>query len=234
VLSAAIAAYELTSQPALAVVTVGLKVGWGRFSVAVWLLWRDPVRSRGWAGFWLYLGSGFWLAALVGCFLCFTIPLTLQNAAAGAIVRNVPIMDAFVGAAGTLVAGLYLAAGGFLAAGCIARRNGFRLWLNTDLVLARERGEWPPARYGSENQIRFPVLVSVFFVVMTGGTAATVAAGAAIGAIGLPGKPVLWLLSAVWILGLPTLGLRVCDRLRRDTFARVAWEFWPDVPPAAS
>src|SRR5262245_64866971 len=83
VISIAIVAYELTAQPALAVVTVSLKMGWGRFSTAAWLLRRDPNRRRGHACFWFYVGSGFWLTAVTGFVLFLLIPIAVQQPAAG-------------------------------------------------------------------------------------------------------------------------------------------------------
>ena len=61
-----------------------------------------------------------------------------------------------------------------------------------------------------------------------------IAGGQALAEAGLPipQQALFWILFAVWILGLPLVALRVCDRIRTHVFARMALECWNDPPPA--
>jgi hypothetical protein len=234
VLSAAIAAYELTAQPALAVITVGLKCGWGRFTTGFWLLRRDPIRPRGRAGFFLFVGYGFWLAALIGFGLFLVIPNVLPKPVVFGPGNKPgdPVAEAFLGAGITWFAGMALASVAFATAVVIAYRNGFRLWLHPDVSLARERGQWPPT-YGRENKAHFPIIVSIFLLVEVLGTVAAVALAAGIDALGgvIPKQTALWILSGLCLLVLPLAALRLIDGIRRRVLAREPWEFWTDPPP---
>src|SRR3954469_22033755 len=57
-LTAAVVVYELTTQPALAGLTLALKAGLRDFRTAFWLRLRDPVPGRGTAHFWLFVATG--------------------------------------------------------------------------------------------------------------------------------------------------------------------------------
>ena len=51
--------FELTADPALAVVVAGLKFGWDDLLTAGWLRRSDPVRTRGRAYSWFLASWGF-------------------------------------------------------------------------------------------------------------------------------------------------------------------------------
>jgi hypothetical protein len=141
------------------------------------------------------------------------------------------VTEVFAGAAIALVVGLYLAGISFLIAARIAHRNGFRLWLHADVALAQERQDWPPT-YGASNELLFPVFISVFFLTFTLGTLLMFAFGLLLQQCGfaMP-RPAILIISMLWIVGLPYLSLKQCDRLRTRVFAREPWECWDDPPP---
>jgi hypothetical protein len=233
VISIALVAYELTAQPALAVVTVSLKMGWERFATAVWLLRRDPNRPRGWACFWLYVGSGFWVAAVTGFALFLLIPFVLPNQPAAGFVNKPgdPVVSAFIGSAIAWVAGTSLAAVCFLYAAILAWRRGFRLWLHPDVGRAKDRGEWPPW-YGHENRAWFPVTVSVVFLFITVAVVLAVVACAVWAGAGwaVPQGPASGLVTLLVLATVLLTAMKVIDVLRSRVYARWPSECWTARP----
>lgn len=225
VLYVALVAYELTANPALAVVTVSLKMGWGRFATAAWLWRRDPVRPRGRAAFWFYLGAGFWVAAVTGFVLFLLIPNVDRGRAAGA--GNNVAVEAFLGAAIAWGAGTNLAAVCFLIAARLAAKGGYRLWLHADVVRACDRDEWPPLR-GDANRAAFPVCVSVVFLFVTVGNVAAVALLEAVGGIGPAPNPWVGIGFFAWVVVLFLGALKVCDRIRTRVYATYSVEAFCD------
>jgi hypothetical protein len=133
--------YELTQSLALGSVLVCLKFGWEDFRAARWLAGTDPLPARRSSTFWLYLAWGLWKTALVA--FCMSVAFALVtplNAAAGLAEA----MRAFVG---TFLVALLAGASSVLFTGVavvLAWRGGVRLWLDSAVYRARQRGDWPP------------------------------------------------------------------------------------------
>jgi hypothetical protein len=236
VLSIALVAYELTAQPALAVVTVSLKMGWGRFATAVWLRRRDPNRARGRACFWLYLASGFAVAALTGFALLLAFPFFLpkqaNGPAAGANPAPNPVLSAFTGATIAWLLGMVLASVALLIALVLARRHHIRLWLHGDVGLARERGEWPPT-YGRTNQAAFPILIALLlaWALFFGVLATLVSVMAEEFGLRIPKQVGVPSIMVVTLIGLPLSTLVVWDYVKKNLLAGMPGECWNDRAP---
>jgi len=236
VLSIAVVAYEITAQPALAVCTVSLKMGWGRFVTAFWLRRRDPNRGRGRACFWLYIASGFAVAALTGFALLlafpFFMPKQANGPAAGANAPPNPVVEAFTGASIAWLLGMILASAALLIALLLARRYHVRLWLHGDVGLARERGEWPPT-YGRNNQAAFPILIAllIFWALFFGVLAALVCIAADELGQRIPKQGGIFSIILVTLIGLPLSTLVVWDYVKKKILAGMPGECWNDRTP---
>ena len=90
-LTAAVIVYELTTQPGLVGLTLGLKAGLRDFRTAIWLRMRDPNSGRGSAHFWLYVCSGMGLTCLAALGLLVTLLVLVGGLGLrpGLVVMNV-------------------------------------------------------------------------------------------------------------------------------------------------
>src|SRR5262249_10330275 len=80
----ALALYELTNQPALAVIALCTQFGLEDVRTAFWLRKRAPSGGRGWASFFLYFACGLWKMAITATLMIFAyIILLIIHAAAG-------------------------------------------------------------------------------------------------------------------------------------------------------
>jgi hypothetical protein len=235
VVSIALVAYELTAQPAVAVVTVSLKMGWGRFATAAWLLRQDPNRARGRACFWLYVASGFAVAALTGFALLLAFPFFLPkpaNGPAGANRAPDPVLSALTGAGLAWFFGMLLASAALLIALVLARRHRIRLWLHGDVGLARERGEWPPT-YGRHNQAALPILIALLIAwgLFFGVLASLMAIVAEQFGLRIPKQVGIPLVLVITLIGLPLSTLVLWDYVKKKLLAVMPGECWNDRAP---
>lgn len=139
-------AYELTAQPAVAVVVGCAKFGWDDLLTAAWLRRTDPRRARAWACFWFHLACALWkvtgIAAGVMLLILFLMPILEQP---GNVVPLVgpAVLEMFCG--------FVLASLLSWSAACFAWRKRVRIWLDSKLHYARNRRSWPPNPCGRNN-----------------------------------------------------------------------------------
>jgi hypothetical protein len=139
--------FELTADPALAVVVGCLKFGWDELATARWLRRTDPDRIRGRVTARFYAAWSLWritgIAIVLMLVAAFALgPILEMRRARGAIVPDVP--PEFVTAA--LVAFFGLAATCLTSALAVssARWNRIKVWVGPEAKLARRSGIWPP------------------------------------------------------------------------------------------
>ncbi len=138
--------YEVTTQPAIAIVTVCLKFGWNDFRTALWIRRRDLDRHRARACFWLYLASGLWKTAVAAVAPLIMLPVLFQLQA-GAQQQPRPPADPpaqFMAVVLTLFFGFVFSALTTIIASWIAWRHGIRIWLNSALRQDSLDDDWPP------------------------------------------------------------------------------------------
>jgi hypothetical protein len=229
--------YELTAQPALAVTALCLKFGWEDFRTALWLRRRDPARGRAWAGFFLYLSSGLWKAAITAILLLIAYIVGMALAAprnpgpgqAGVNLEQELIVASLTGLGGICLAMLTTA-----LAVELAWSTRTKLWLNRSLRLARRADCWPPSDEagGGINRVgllTLPVLIIawlaslvVIIVVAMRGNAQKDLQGLHIGII-----------MVGWFAGI--FGIYLMQNfLERRVFARSPAECWGSSPDAPS
>jgi hypothetical protein len=141
------ALFELTAQPALAVIALCLKFGWNDLRTALWLWRTDPRRGRGWACFFLYVSSGLWKVTLTGVLLIIIliVALTIAFVIAGPQAQpGVGVEDQCIAACLTGLLGSALAVPLTAAALVLALASRTRLWLNGAVHQARRAACWPP------------------------------------------------------------------------------------------
>jgi hypothetical protein len=155
--------YEVTTQPALAVVTICLKFGWSDFKTAFWLRRVDPIRARGRACFWMHVASGFWKTAVTALVPLFTLPLLIDAFGQKPAAGNGPIVH-FIGAVLTAIGGFLLSALTTAVAAALAWRHHLRLWLNRAIHRDCREDNWPPlyALAGQPNNVGRIFLAMVF------------------------------------------------------------------------
>jgi hypothetical protein len=147
----AVIVFELTSEPALAAITVCLKFGWDYFLTALWLRRTDPNRPRGQAFFWLYLAGGLWKTALVAFLMTLgyiLVLVALLDAAPNAGKQG-PVQQALPSAkiaALTFLTAFGLSYLSLMAAVALAHWYRVRLWLNGRVHRARRENVWPIPR----------------------------------------------------------------------------------------
>lgn len=230
-LTAAVVVYELTTQPGLVGLTLGLKAGLRDFRTAVWLRFRDPDSGRGAAHFWLYVCTGMALT----CLAALGLLVALFVLVGGLRLRpGVVVIDVAKGCGVTLLATCVVSLLTGVWAAVRAGVGGHRLWLSRGVHAARRAGAWPP-RPVEPNQ--FPAVLAlaacgVIFVALP----SLYAAGAAL-APGVfvrprqgPNAPALTAFLAAWWVAVVLL-LRYWNRLRDRLTARRPAEAWPDPPP---
>src|SRR4051812_12825410 len=124
-LTAAIVVYELTTQPALAGLTLALKAGLRDFRTAFWLRLRDPAPGRGTAHFWLYVATGMGLTCLAALLILVAL------LAVGLLARPRQVVLEFARGAGLILLSscvVAILAGAWAAARAL--RGGHRLWMS--------------------------------------------------------------------------------------------------------
>lgn len=137
--------YEATHSPALASVLVSLKFGGEEFLTARWLRRKDPDPRRGRSLYWLYASWGVWKSAAVA------LLMATAFAAVAATQPNAGVLEltlsAWLSTVLIAVAGFVASVGLATAAGLLARRGQYRLWLDSGVNAARRRGCWPPTPF---------------------------------------------------------------------------------------
>jgi hypothetical protein len=155
IVAVAIAAYEITQQPALLGTTIALKFAWGDARTGWWIRRRDPNRRRGAAHFRLYLGYGLWKAAgaaFVLGVLFASIDNVVRQPAAAPAQQNRVFFKMVVGSVlGSIALALVGSCACFIAFWPAARRD-FKLWLNSRVAADRVRDRWPPTQ-GESNSV---------------------------------------------------------------------------------
>ncbi len=144
--TAAFLLYELTYQPAVGVTALSLKFGWEDFRTARWLWRYDPLRARGRACWWMFVGSGVGKAAgaamimfmVIGVGLVASVLLNWRIADSNWLVR------ASIGAMLTMFAGIVLVGLAGLFTFVLARRGRFKLWLHRSVNQSRRANVWTP------------------------------------------------------------------------------------------
>jgi hypothetical protein len=230
--------YELTRQPALAIVTICFKIGWNDFLTALWLWKRDPNRRRAKACFWLHLGAGLLKTALAAI-----VPIYL-----------VPIIDVWQAGWGPpgqrggmpspqLIAAIIVSIGGFslcalatAIAVLSAWRHGTRLWLNRGIHRDRRENNWPPLWVGWPNRLRLHLNAAMgtiaFIAISTFGFGLALVAQVQ-GRGGVQREPNELALAYTCLLGstlvsLPIILLIGSPRIQTRIIARTPLECWPE------
>jgi hypothetical protein len=142
---AALVVYEFTNQPALGAAVLCLKFGWEDFKTAAWLMRVDPVKARGRACWWLYVGWGRFKATGAGFFVSFATLGVLAFLQEVGKVRAPGAMDsALTGAAAAMLVAWCLCTTATLCMVWRARHHRLKLWLHESVSSARRRRVWPP------------------------------------------------------------------------------------------
>ncbi len=144
--TAAFLLYELTYQPAVGVAALSLKFGWEDFRTARWLWRYDPLRARGRACWWMFVGSGLGKAVGAATIMFFVIGVVLV----ASVLLNHRFADsawlvrASIGALLTILVGIVLVGLAGLVTFVLARRGHFKLWLHGSVNKSRRANVWPP------------------------------------------------------------------------------------------
>jgi hypothetical protein len=133
--------YELTAQPAAAIVALCSKAGWEDFRTGLWILRRDPRLVRGWANCFTYCANGMWNTTRLGFLLCG--PLLIAMALSAAFGQKVQ-KDYFLGSLLVAAFGLVLTVFFIFLAIVLSVLAGTRLWLSPSAHVSRREGIWPP------------------------------------------------------------------------------------------
>ena len=138
--------YELTNQPALAVIFLCVKFGWEDFRTAAWLVRQDADGRRGLACFFLYVSSGLWKTAITATLMIFgyVLVIIVHRAVGGGGMNLRFIGQQLAGAILTTLAGIVLSTAGVWVAVLHALANGRKLWLSPAVHQARRIRAWPP------------------------------------------------------------------------------------------
>jgi hypothetical protein len=197
--------FELTAEPAFAVVVFCGKFGWDDFRTAGWLRRVDPNRPRGRACYYLCLAAGLWKTTLVGIGLfAVFMPLMLLAGKQAPNVPPPPMLGSMIaGYFGTIIAMLFS-----YRAFWLGLRGRVKFWLDPEVHQARREAIWPAhyPRDAPRNRASFPltaalvapiVLLSIFGISLVIGllapppggrppdAAAAVVAGLFLGALGV-------------------------------------------------
>jgi hypothetical protein len=228
--------YELTTQPALAVVTICLKFGWSDFKTALWLRRVDPIRTRGWACFWMHVASGFWKTAIAALVPLFTMPFIIDALGQKAAPAQGPPVH-FMVATLTAIGGFLLSALMTGVAVAIAWRHDVRLWLNRAIHHDCRENNWPPlhALAGQPNNVGRLLMAMVFVFLFTALTPILIGAAAALAgpmaaAAGNQGNGAAFF-SVAFTAGLLALACAIAkgrELLARKLAARSPVECWPE------
>lgn len=233
IVAVGVALYELFHQPALLGVTISLKFAWGDARTAFWLRTRDPVRRRGLANLWIYIGYGLWKAAISAFLLSFVF-IALDQAIHGKGGNRPPgpkddtLLMIFAGSCGgsfftALISGTVSCVGFVLA-----MLAGAKIWLNSRVAACRVRDVWPPEG-GEANQLAQVALTSA--LLCSALILGTVAVGIAFLIPGNNNAPAPWIgIVATFgvIIAMPVLALSINDQVKKRLLALTPVEAWPD------
>lgn len=138
--------YELTHQPALAVIAICFKFGWEDLRAAWWLKKRDPRTGRGWASFFLYVACGLWKMAITATLMILAtiLMMLVHSAAGGQGLALDQIGKQMAGAVLVTLGGILFSTLTVWLAILIALCAGCKLWLHGSVHLARRQDKWPP------------------------------------------------------------------------------------------
>ena len=161
------AVFELTSELWASTLVLCAHYAWIPISHGLLAVVERPWKQRGRCSLLAYAGHGVGRMVLAGIIIViFLSPLTFQNPA----IEGAVIAAAVVQAVGLLLMVLLLWIALFLA-----RLQGVKLWVNSQ-VHRSWRGEWPPSRTGIGNRITsgfwvssclgFPVIATAVFMPM--------------------------------------------------------------------
>jgi hypothetical protein len=230
--------FELTAQPALAVIALCLKLGWNDFRTAWWLRRRDPSAGRGWACLFLYASSGLWKVTLTGFALMVVLVVGLAiavNAAGPQPGPAVDVEDQLMAALLTGLLGSALAMPLTCAAVLAARVSRAKLWLNGGVHEARRKDRWPPPDAFSRGVNRIGLLTLAVLIVtwlaVLGLAIALVAGGARPGRNNRLGALSFAVVLTAWGAGIYVIYL-VQNYCERAVFARSPRECWGVAVPA--
>ncbi len=207
------AVFEMTSELWASTLVLCAHYAWIPISTGFWLWWNDPWKHRGRCSLLAYAGHGVGRMVLAGIIIViFLSPLTFQNPA----IEGAVIAAAVVQAVGLLLMVLLLWVALFLA-----RLQGVKLWVNSQ-VHRSWRGEWPPSRTGLGNRIHlgfwvssclgFPMIATAVFMPM-------------VMQIGDPGHQGLATIG-VFLGSFVLIAMFYCF-FARHAFARFPEECWP-------
>jgi hypothetical protein len=233
--------YEVTTQPAIAIVTVCLKFGWNDFRTAIWSWRRDLDRHRAWACFWLYLAAGAWKTAIAAIGPMFLIPILLALQAGAQQQPRPPVdpPDQFMAVVLTLFFGFLFSALTTLVGTGIALHRRVRIWLSSAIHRDRIEDVWPPLFVFSSgvnhlNRLLTAALLTLTFPVSI---AFTVWLGIAIekqdGPPAAQREPDMSLIAFLGVLlgsliGLPVIILVAKEWILKRVAAQTPLECWPD------
>jgi VanZ family protein len=138
--------YELTHQPALAVIALCTKFGWEDFRTARWLRKRDPRLARGLASFFLYFACGLWKMAITATLMIFAyfILAIILTFAGGQGLNWRGVAPQLGGAVLVTLGGIVFSTLAVWLAILIALIAGCKLWLHASVHSARRHDHWPP------------------------------------------------------------------------------------------
>ncbi len=143
--------FELTSELWASTLILCGHYAWAPFSSGCWLWWNDPWSHRGRCSLLAYTGHALGRMVLAGILIVvFLSPLAIQNVA---------IQHAVFAAILVYVIGLLMMVIVIWLALFLARIQGVKLWVNTQ-VHRSPRGEWPPSRTGMGNRIHLGFWIS--------------------------------------------------------------------------
>jgi hypothetical protein len=228
--------YELTTLPALAVVTVCLKFGWNDFKTAFWLWRRDSVRARARACSLMYLAWGLWKTALIAIVPMFLIPVVMMPPG-GKLRRGLPPM-AFIAAVLVVETGFLFSAVTTLLGVSIALKSRTKVWLDSAIHRDQADNVWPPIHvlYSVKNKLSRPLTAALFCVclplligcVIWVGTMLPNQQQAGGGQPLWDGTMVFLAVLIIALIGFPVVVLKLSERLQRRIGAQTAAECWPD------
>lgn len=152
--------YELTSKAALGVLAFCVKFGWEDLCTAVWLRRKDPIRSRAKVGFWVYVASGLWKAAVTGFVLAMIVV---------AVFGDGP-KDELEQAALMVVLGFPASAFATFRALALAWWYGQKIWLSGGVHAWNRYSRWSPPAPRDLNKartvMRSSTLVAIAFYIV--------------------------------------------------------------------
>jgi hypothetical protein len=231
--------FELTAQPAVAVIALCLKFGWNDLRTAWWLRRRDSRRGRGWACFFLYISSALWKITLSGFLLLLAlfVVLAVVFVIGGKKVQPPDALANQLSAA--LLTGLI---GASLAmplswvAVFLALVSRSKLWLDGQVNRARREDCWPPSdgpanRGNRAGLLILSALIMVWFVSLTATFFVLLFAFEKAGQANSP-----LLMTGCWIasFGLNIFALyKFQNYFERMLLARSPSECWGNDPPGA-